>query len=113
MLSANLAILSLLVTLTLTLSLAGRELTLPNLPNATSLRGGFNQTAVISPAMNLFAPGRISCMTLGGNALNLQSCENAWLKVPVDSDDHIFRHRNEDSPASTVYGISLLPTIYI
>lgn len=113
MLSADLAIFSLLVTLTLTLSLAGRELALLNLPNASSLLGHINQTTVISPAMDLSAPKKVYCLSLGGNALDLESCENAWLKLPVDSDIHIFRHRNEDPPASTMYGISLLSTIFI
>ncbi len=113
MLATNSAILSLLVSPILTLCLAGRDLALPILPNMTSLLGHLNQTAVGSPALNLSARGTPYCLALEGDPLNLESCENAWLKVPVDTDNHVFRHRNENPPAFTMYVISLLSTISV
>jgi hypothetical protein len=105
MLSSILAVLSLLATATPTFSLSIRDLALPNLPNATNLLGHIiNETNIDSPAANLSAPGRINCMPTQGNAPILESCENAWLKIPHGSNEHVFRHRYEAPPPSTMYG---------
>lgn len=109
MLDVNLAILScFFIILTPTLSLYTRDLVLPSLTNATGALGLLNRTAFSTPVSNLSATGAVQCTIRRGRDLNLESCENAWLKIPVELDTRVFRHRYENPPADTVYDQSHL-----
>lgn len=45
-----------------------------------------------------------------GPRVDFLSCENAWRKIPLNSDDLNFRHRHENPPADTMYVYTFLRT---
>lgn len=102
--STNAILLFLLFRLVSTFSLPSRDLLLENLSNSTNLYNPSNQPSSNRTTVKFGddEEGTLTCLSgIRSPPLNPQSCQNAWEKIPLFSEDGeevVFRHRHEKPP---------------